>query len=269
MRLATLRTGECVVIDGDRCGSLPGRLIDHFGRAVVHPRDWKPFDPALLGPPLTPRQLICVGLNYRDHAQETGAKIPERPILFGKLPSSIVGPGDPIVRPRGVSRLDHECELAVVIGRATRDVSEANALDYVGGYTCLDDVTDREAQSGDGQWFRGKSRPTFAPIGPWVVTPDELSDPSDLAISCAVNGEVRQSSRTSQLIFGVAALVAYCSANFDLGPGDVIATGTPGGVGLATGRWLEPGDIVEVSVEGVGVLRNEVVDQPARASAAR
>ena len=263
MRLATLRTGQCAVVDGDRYAPLPGRLVDHLDRPVPMPGSWERLDPSLLAAPLVPGRLICVGLNYRDHARETGATIPERPILFAKLSSAVVGPGDRIVRPRGVSQLDHECELAVVIGRRAHEVAQVDALAYVGGYTCLNDVTDRVAQSSDGQWFRAKSRPTFAPIGPWVVTPDDLPDPTDLAISCSVNGEVRQSSRTSQLIFGVAALIAYCSANFDLEPGDVIATGTPGGVGLATGRWLEPGDVVEISVEGIGVLRNGVVDAEA------
>jgi 2-keto-4-pentenoate hydratase/2-oxohepta-3-ene-1,7-dioic acid hydratase in catechol pathway len=260
VRLGTLASGECVAIDDDRYGVLPGPLVDHLGGAVEPPRTWLPFDEGRLAAPLVPGRLICVGLNYRDHAAEAGAQLPDHPILFFKLSSAVVGPGAAIVRPRDVTQLDHEAELAVVIGRRAHAVSEADALAYVGGYTCLNDVTDREAQAADKQWFRSKSRPTFAPIGPWIVTSDELADPTDLAVSCSVNGEVRQSSRTSQLIFGVAALVAFCSANFDLEPGDVIATGTPAGVGLATGRWLVPGDVVEVAIEGIGVLRNEVAD---------
>lgn len=260
MRLATLLDGTAVEVRDDRFAPLAGRVVDHLMRGGGAPRrSWLPLDGAVLGPPVRPAKVICLGLNYADHIAESGLASPQRPLLFGKLSSTVVGHGQPIVRPAHVSQLDFEAELAVVIGRPGRHIREEDAFDYVGGYTCFNDASDRESQLGDGQWFRGKNMDTFGPLGPWIVTPDEVPDPHALDISCHVNGELRQSSNTRQLVFKIPKIIAFCSASFTLEPGDVIATGTPGGVGLATQTWLAPGDVVEVTIDRIGTLRNEVV----------
>ena len=207
-----------------------------------------------------PGKIICVGLNYRDHAEESGATPPIFPVLFGKWPSSLVPSGSPIVIPRGVEQVDYEAELAVVIGKEGRDISEADALDYVAGYTCFNDVSSRADQAQDGQWTRGKSYDSFAPVGPVLVPAGDLSDPQTLAISCRIDGRVVQESNTKNMIFSVAEIIAAVSRATTLHPGDLIATGTPGGVGMAhkPPLWLVPGSVVEVEIEGIGTLRNEV-----------
>lgn len=263
MRYATLLDGTAVEVREDRYAPLPGRVVDHLMRGGGGRRTWLPLDGAALGPPVQPRKVICLGLNYADHIAESGLASPERPLLFGKLPTTVVGHDHPIVKPAHVTQLDFEAELAVVIGRPGRHIRAEDAYDHVGGYACFNDVSDRESQLGDGQWFRGKSMDTFGPLGPWIVTPDELIDPHTLEISCTVNGEVRQSSNTSHLVFKIPEIIAFCSESFTLEPGDVIATGTPGGVGLATQTWLRAGDVVEVRIGQIGTLRNEVVAAPA------
>lgn len=213
-------------------------------------------------PVSAPGKILAIGLNYADHAREGGVEPPKSPITFVKTLNSLVGPDAPIRYSKSDStEVDYEAELAVVIGRTTRRVSQADALDAVFGYTVCNDVSARDAQFGDGQWVRGKSFDTFCPLGPWIVTTDEIPDPQSLGISCRVNGTTLQDGTTTEMIFGVAELVSYLSRVMTLEPGDVIATGTPVGVGFARTPpiYLLDGDVVEVEVEGIGILRNPVV----------
>jgi 2-keto-4-pentenoate hydratase/2-oxohepta-3-ene-1,7-dioic acid hydratase in catechol pathway len=210
-------------------------------------------------------KLIAVGKNYLDHAAEEGVAAPVEPVLFTKFPSSMIGHGAEITwRAADVDQVDWEAELAVVIGRRCRDATAADALEAVLGYTCLNDVSARGIQFGDGQWVRGKSLDTFCPIGPWLVTADEVPDPQALRIRCLVNGETVQDATTGQMIHGVADLIAFCSRFMTLEPGDVIATGTPAGVGVFRDppRFLGDGDEVVVEIDGIGRLQNRcrVVD---------
>ena len=214
----------------------------------------------LVAPVPRPRKVLCIGLNYRDHAKETGKPLPERPLLFSKLPTCVIGPNAAIVIPRITDQVDYEAELGVVIGRTAKHVSSEDALEHVAGYVNFNDVSARDMQFGDGQWQRGKSCDTFAPMGPWMVTADEIRDPGDLRVQLRLNGETMQDSRTRELIFGVPELIRFLSQTITLEPGDVIATGTPPGVGAARKPpvFLAPGDRVEVEVEGLGVLSNPV-----------
>jgi 2-keto-4-pentenoate hydratase/2-oxohepta-3-ene-1,7-dioic acid hydratase in catechol pathway len=207
-----------------------------------------------------PGKIVCVGLNYRDHAEEQGIEVPPRPLLFAKWPSSVVGPGEAIVLPSVSREVDYEAELGVVIGAQARAVRVDDALDVVAGYVCVNDVTARDLQFSDGQWTRAKSLDTFCPVGPELVPASEIADPQSLAVRCLVNGEVLQDSSTAHMIFGVAEIVAFVSEAITLEPGDLIATGTPAGVGYTRTppRFLAPGDTVTVEVEGVGALRNPV-----------
>lgn len=218
-----------------------------------------------IGAPIArPNAIACIGLNYADHAAETGALVPAEPVVFAKATSTLTGPNDPIRLPPGSTTTDYEVELAVVIGRAAhRLASPDDALSVVAGYAIANDVSERELQleRGGGQWYLGKSCPTFNPLGPWLVPAEDVPDPQALALTLRVNGEVRQSSTTGQMIFGVAHLVWYLSQHLHLEPGDVINTGTPAGVAL--GRpgtpYLQGGDVVELSIEGLGDQRQEVV----------
>ena len=220
----------------------------------------RPVDEVEFLPPVTrPGKIIGTGLNYRDHAHEVGASAPTQPTLFAKFPTSLIGHRAEIRWDPSISRqVDYEAELAVVIGRRARHVSEADALSYVLGYTCANDVTARDLQSNDGQWVRSKSLDTFCPLGPAIVTIDEIPDPQSLPISCTVNGDVMQSANTSSMFFGVQRLISYCSETFVLEPGDVIITGTPAGVGMfrEPKRLLMDGDEVVVEIGGVGRLVN-------------
>jgi 2-keto-4-pentenoate hydratase/2-oxohepta-3-ene-1,7-dioic acid hydratase in catechol pathway len=214
-----------------------------------------------LAAPLRPPKVVAIGLNYLDHVRETGMDPPPAPLVFSKWPSSVIGPDEPIViDPAVTKRVDWEVELAVVIGRRLRRVPVDEALDAVFGYTVANDVSARDVQFGDGQWVRGKSLDTFCPLGPVVVTADEIEDPQSLGLRTRVNGELVQDSSTSEMVFGVAELVSYCSHSFTLEPGDVILTGTPWGCGefMDPPRSLAPGDVVEVEVDGIGTLRNPV-----------
>jgi len=204
-------------------------------------------------------KILCVGLNYRDHADEQGVELPKAPLLFGKFANTLCGDADPILLPEGIGHVDAEAELAVVIGETARHVTVADALDVVVGWTCANDVSARDAQFGDGQWFRGKGYDSFCPVGPDVVARDDL-DPSDLKIVQRLNDDVLQESRTSRLIFSIPELIAYASTVVTLEPGDLILTGTPAGVGIFREPKVSvaPGDVVEVEVEGIGVLRNEI-----------
>jgi 2-keto-4-pentenoate hydratase/2-oxohepta-3-ene-1,7-dioic acid hydratase in catechol pathway len=199
----------------------------------------------------SPSKIVCVGRNYLEHARELGNEVPERPLLFFKPPSAVVRDGEPIVLPPESERVEHEGEIAVIIGRTARHVAEGEALGYVGGYAPLNDVTARDLQKTDGQWARAKGFDTFCPLGEAV--PAEGIDPAELEVICRVNGEVRQQGRASQMAFSIPFLISYISGIMTLEPGDVIATGTPAGVGP-----LRPGDVVEVEIPGVGVLRNPV-----------
>jgi 2-keto-4-pentenoate hydratase/2-oxohepta-3-ene-1,7-dioic acid hydratase in catechol pathway len=207
-----------------------------------------------------PGKIVCVGLNYRDHAEEGGLELPEAPLLFAKWPNSLIGDGDPIVLPPETTQVDYEAELGVVIGAIGRRVAERDALDHVEGYICLNDVTARDLQFGDGQWTRGKSPDTFCPVGPRLVAREEIGDPQALGIRCLLNGEAMQDSSTAQMIFSVAEIIAYVSQIITLEPGDLIATGTPAGVGVFRDPkvLLEDGDEVSVEIQGVGTLTNPV-----------
>jgi len=225
-------------------------------------------EPAKLLAPVQPPTLFCIGLNYRRHAAESGAAIPEYPVLFMKSPAAIQRPDGPIFLPRALrsDEVDYEAELAVVIGRPCKNVSKERALDYVLGYTCANDVSARDWQHrwGGSQWCRGKTFDTFAPLGPCLVTPDEIPNPNALRLRCTIGEEVLQDSSTEDMIFDVPTLIEFLSGSTTLLPGTVILTGTPNGVGAARKppRWLKQGDVVNVEIEGIGCLSNPVEEEP-------
>lgn len=214
----------------------------------------------LASPVKRPGKVICIGLNYRDHAEESGLPIPEAPLVFSKFTTSVIGPDEAVILPPGSSQNDYEAELGVVIGRRAQRVDEASALDHVLGYVNVNDVSARDFQFADGQWQRGKSPDTFCPVGTYVATKDEVPNPEKLRIRLRLNGDTLQDSSTDQLIFGVAKVVSYLSQFTTLEPGDLIATGTPPGVGFARKPpvYLKAGDRMEVEIEGLGVLANPV-----------
>jgi 2-keto-4-pentenoate hydratase/2-oxohepta-3-ene-1,7-dioic acid hydratase in catechol pathway len=216
----------------------------------------------LLAPVTRPSKLVCIGLNYRDHAAESHMQVPKQPVLFAKFPNAITGPYDPILHPGEdlTGKLDWEVELGAVIGRKCRRVSEADALSCVAGYTVINDVSARDLQMFDGQWIKGKTCDGFAPMGPWLVTADEIPDPQNLPLTLTVNGQVMQSGTTADMIFSVAYLVSFLSRLMTLEPGDVIATGTPSGVGMGRNPqvWLKVGDLVRAEVGSIGAIENRV-----------
>jgi 2-keto-4-pentenoate hydratase/2-oxohepta-3-ene-1,7-dioic acid hydratase in catechol pathway len=226
-------------------------------------------DVATVLAPVAPAAIICIGLNYRRHAQETNAKIPAFPVVFFKGTNTVQHPGEAIQLPTHLKsdEVDYECELAVVIGRRCKNVSRAKALEYVLGYTCANDVSARDWQKekGGGQWCRGKTFDTFCPLGPCLVTADEIPNPNTLAIRTVVSGEVLQDWNTKDMIFDVPTLIEFLSGSTTLLPGTVILTGTPHGVGMARTprRWLRAGDTVSIEIEGIGTLTNPVADEPA------
>jgi 2-keto-4-pentenoate hydratase/2-oxohepta-3-ene-1,7-dioic acid hydratase in catechol pathway len=250
VRLVRFRRGDAIhagFVEDDHVHPVRGTFFEEplpTGESI-------PLAEVRLLAPILPSKVLAVGKNYAEHAEEFGGEVPEEPLLFMKPSTSVIGPEDPIPLPRLSERVDHEGELAVVIGRLARGVAIEDAGKYVLGYTCANDVTARDLQARDGQWTRAKGFDGFCPLGPWIET--EV-DPLDLAIECRVNGETRQNARTSQLAFGPSELIAHVTAAMTLLPGDVILTGTPAGVGP-----LAPGDVVEVEVEGIGALRNTVV----------
>jgi 2-keto-4-pentenoate hydratase/2-oxohepta-3-ene-1,7-dioic acid hydratase in catechol pathway len=214
----------------------------------------------LLAPIPRPRKnIFCMGRNYAEHAAERGAAVPEQPVFFTKPPTAVIGSGAGIVHHAVTQALDYEVELAAIVGRAGRDFPEKDALAHVFGYTVLNDVTARDLQKSHQQWFKGKSLDTFCPMGPVLVTADEIPDPQALGIRLRVNGQVRQEATTAQMIFGVAALLSTLAAGMTLEPGDILATGTPSGVGAATGAYLKVGDQVEAEIDGLGCLTNPVI----------
>jgi acylpyruvate hydrolase len=218
-------------------------------------------DVTLKAPIPRPGKIMCIGLNYRDHAAETNKPIPEYPTVFSKYANTVIGPGEAIVIPQVTNQVDYEVELAVVIGRRARHVSKSEALDYVGGYMPFNDVSARDYQNRTTQWTIGKTFDTFAPMGPALVTADEVQDPHNLNLRLSIGDEVLQSSNTRNLIFSIHDLIAYLSAVMTLEPGDVISTGTPSGVGAARQpqRFLQPGEVVRIEIEGLGILENPVV----------
>ena len=232
------------------CGrpKVPRSLICGTGQAVG------PVADVTLLAPIAPRTVMCVGRNYRSHAEEFGNKVPDEPLLFLKPPASIVGPQAEVVYPRIAGRLDPEAELVLVIGRQARNVAEADAWDYIGGYTCGNDFTARDIQKSDGQWTRGKGFDTFCPVGPWVETE---FDPTSVTVTCTVDGERRQNGNTKDLIFSIPFLIGYITRFTTLEPGDIVLSGTPEGV-----RQVQPGNTVTVEVEGLGPLSNSVVAEP-------
>ncbi len=253
----------------DRAGQVCRLQDDPF--FVASPGELRVTDEGLVGrrlAPVAPSAVFCIGLNYRRHAAETKAEAPERPILFMKSPGSVQHPGGPIELPVALAseRVDYECELAVVIGRAAKNVPKERAYDYVLGYTCANDVSARDWQIkwGGGQWCRGKTFDTFCPLGPALVTHDEIGDPHNLRIGTSINGEIFQDWTTADMIFDVPSLVAFLSGSTTLPSGSVILTGTPHGVGMAREpkRWLQEGDVVTVAIEGIGELTNPVVREP-------
>ena len=237
-------------------GAIQGDTVEVYCCDPITNPDAKPTGETLkladvkLLAPVLPGKVVAIGVNYASHAAEMGDTIHEDPIIFLKPSTAVIGPEDTILRPASSQRVDHEAELALVIGKTCKDIRAEDAADYIYGYTCCNDVTARDLQKKDGQWTRGKGFDTFCPLGPWIET--EL-DPADVGISARVNGEVRQNSRTKYLINAIPRLVEFVSAVMTLLPGDVITTGTPEGIGA-----LLPGDVVEVEVEGVGILRNSV-----------
>ena len=216
-----------------------------------------------LGPPVAATgKFICIGLNYADHAAESGMDVPPEPVIFMKATSAICGPNDPIVIPRGSQKTDWEVELAVVIGRSAKHVSKSEAMGHVAGFAVTNDVSERDFQiERQGQWTKGKSCDNFGQIGPWLVTPDEIADPQNLKMWLRVNGETMQDGSTATMVYGVAHLISYLSGFMTLHPGDVISTGTPPGVGLGQNppRYLKAGDVVELGIAGLGSQRQEVV----------
>jgi len=265
MRIVRVETSSYArrsgVIDRDgKVKAIKGKIFDDFDILTEELK-------GKLVAPLDPPAIYCVGLNYRLHAEETGARIKKHPVVFMKAPSAVVGPGEPIQIPTVMAsrKVDFECELAVVVGRKAKNLSLENALDCVLGYTCANDVSARDWQVefGGGQWCRGKTFDTFCPLGPAIVTPDEVGDPQNLRISTIVNGQLMQTSSTGEMIFSVAELLVFLSGSTTLWPGTVVLTGTPHGVGMARNPpvWLRPGDNVVVEIERVGRLENPVIEE--------
>ncbi len=260
--LELIRGGEATLVLAHEAWEYGKRLVDH--QAIEELARRKLAYPLkrvrLLAPiPEPGRNVFCLGRNYAEHAAERGAAVPEHPVYFTKPGTAVVGPGDDVVHHAVTTELDYEVELAVIIGVDGKDIARADALRHVFGYTVINDVTARDLQKRHAQWFKGKSLDTFCPMGPVLVTADEVPDPQALAISLRVNGQMRQQSHTSKMIFPVAQCIEVLSQAMTLLSGDIIATGTPDGVGAATGNFLKPGDRVEAEVEGIGVLANKIV----------
>lgn len=252
MRIARFMAGSdprYAIVEGDELLELHGDPL--WGKVETTGTRYALEDNKLLAPIIPRSKVVAVGRNYADHAAETGSEVPASPLLFFKPNTAVIGPDDPIVLPDWSERIDHEAELAVVISRLCKNVTESEARHYIYGYTCANDVTARDIQAQESQWARAKGFDSSCPLGPWIVT--DL-DPMNLAISASVDGEVRQSDRTSSMVFGVEFLVSYISQSFTLLPGDVILTGTPAGIGP-----IEAGQRVEVEIEGIGTLSNPVL----------
>jgi 2-keto-4-pentenoate hydratase/2-oxohepta-3-ene-1,7-dioic acid hydratase in catechol pathway len=282
MRLASIRTSEgqtAAAVVGDEVvlfaeadpglpASLPdlfeggAGLLDRVATVVKSGQHRRPLVHSSLAAPIArPSKFFAIGLNYADHVAESGQPTPEFPTVFSKMPSSVAGPYEDVLRPRVSDRLDYEGELGFVIGRRCKHVSKEDAPSVIAGYVVINDVSVRDYQLRTPQWTLGKSFDTHGVVGPWIVTGDEI-DPHALEIRTLVNGEVRQHSNTSNLIFDCFTQVELLSAVCTLEPGDIVATGTPGGVGIATNQWLKAGDVVRVEIEGIGAIENRVIDEP-------
>lgn len=267
MRLCTYRaegTSTLGRVERDMVRPLDGRDVADALAGVPDPAgDRLPLDGLHLVAPLVPPTAFAVGRNYPLHAAELRSDVPDRPQVFMKHRAAITGPSGPVVHPGGgyTERLDYECELAVIIGRRAWRVAEGDALDHVFGYAVMDDVSARDLQRAEPQWLRAKGGPTFGPLGPWVTTADEVPDPQALRQRTWVNGELRQDASTAQMVFGVAEVIAWLSRSLALEPGDLIAMGTPAGVGLGMDppRFLAPGDVVRMEIEGLGAIEHRVV----------
>ncbi len=268
MRLVTFSPSgakpEAGILEGDQIRALGTDMISAIASGR-RPSSIAPAFPAsgvkIFAPIPRPPKLICVGLNYRDHAAETKSELPKVPTIFNKFTNVVIGPGDPIVLPKASERPDYEAEFAFVIGRGGRHIKAANAMEHVFGYTIVNDVSARDYQLQTTQWLMGKTFDTFAPMGPCIVTADEIKDPHALDISLELNGEVMQHSNTRELIFKIPELVEFISTVVTLEPGDVVITGTPAGVGFARKppRYLMPGDECVIRIEGIGELRNPCI----------
>jgi len=236
-------------------------LSGSFGSGRTPPGLSKPLKQVRLRPPIPrPNKIVCLGRNYAAHAAERGSDVPPQPLYFAKFNNTICGPGDPIVLPPNSAQVDYEAEMAVVIGKGGRRIPEESAYEHVAGFLAANDVSARDMQAQDGQWFRGKSCDTFTPIGPWLVTRDEIPDPDNLRISLTLNGRLMQDSNTSFLIFKIPFLISYLSQSLTWETGDLILTGTPAGIGAHQNPpvFLKPGDVLSVTVEGLGTLTNRV-----------
>jgi 2-keto-4-pentenoate hydratase/2-oxohepta-3-ene-1,7-dioic acid hydratase in catechol pathway len=264
-----IRAGAVGVPDADAANKGSLERLAEAARALsqadverlVGSEDAQAGDAGLLSPLERVGKVMAVGMNYRDHIAEVGAEPPAQPLLFGKFPSSIAGPYDPVeIDFDLVTKADYEVELGVVIGRAGRDLSPERALGHVAGYLVANDVSSRNLQFSEAQWIRSKSFDGFCPIGPWLTTADAVPDPQSLRLWTKVNGELRQSSNTREMLFSVPEILSFCSRGITLHPGDLVLTGTPPGVamGMPDTPWLRPGDVVECGIEGLGSLRNEI-----------
>jgi 2-keto-4-pentenoate hydratase/2-oxohepta-3-ene-1,7-dioic acid hydratase in catechol pathway len=257
------QTVEAAIAGGEATRSALADLVARAEAADAAGSSWlKDEGSVTLGPALpNPGKIVCVGLNYRKHAEETGAAIPSTPVLFSKFLNTVAAPDEDVPLTDAATQYDYEVELAVVMGDTAKNVSAADALNSVFGYATANDLSARDLQTRTSQWLLGKTMDKFMPIGPYLVTADEVPDPQKLAIRTWLNGELRQDSNTDDMIFPVAEIISYISRHFTLEPGDVIITGTPEGVilGMAEKRWMVPGDVVEVEVEGLGKLRNRMV----------
>lgn len=250
---------DALISLGDEAENLLVEILNNasHGRSFV----LDPSQIVLKAPVASPPKIICLGLNYRDHAEEAGASLPDEPIIFMKPRTAIVGPNEPVKKPRFVERLDYEVELGVVIGKAGKNIPVSKAKEHIFGYTAFNDISARDIQFKDGQWTRGKSFDTFAPFGPCIVTAAQIGDPNNLRMWTTVNGETRQNSSTKHMLFNVYEIVHHLSKVMTLEPCDLIATGTPAGVAAfmkPKPRFLQPGDVVEVEIEKIGKLRNPI-----------
>lgn len=256
VRFASLGTAKYGLLEKNVIHGLRGSPFTHFKHisspSILDGNTYK-LDKVRLLAPCLPSKIVCLGLNYRSHIKETKLPMPSVPLIFLKPSTAVIGPDDKIILPGGRKRIDYEGELGVVIGKRAKDVPEEETKEYVLGYTCFNDVSDRHAQAEDGQWTRAKGYDTFAPVGPWIETD---VDASNLKLETYLNGELRQSASTSDVIFSIPRLIGFISSIMTLLPGDVIATGTPSGIGP-----LNPGDVVEIRIEKIGTLRNFVIAQ--------
>lgn len=255
--------GDSEVVALDIAGTMRDLIQTNDIQSVTQGVSYRMEDVKLRSPLTNPEKIICIGLNYHDHVIESNMQVPKVPVLFPKYNNCLIGHDDDVVIPSEVTQCDYEVELAVVIGKTAKKVPLESAMDYVFGYTVLNDVSARDIQLNEPQWTRGKAIDGFAPTGPWIVTADEVNNPGELGISLTLNGEIMQNSSTKELIFNIPYLISFLSNTITLQPGDIISTGTPPGVGM--GRkpqvWLKHGDVVEATVEGIGTLRNTFVSE--------